>query len=246
METQVKNPPRHSNRVQAWVWMILNPGIEALRREVTLLDEGKLTWQFYSRKCEYILRFAEYIEPSQSPNLEDFLTDAVNAGFEQKIIAHDKAVLQVETAASRFFDGLMQSQLFLKEAANALDEYRSRTRQKPQYPDADLIEKDLPKYVAQYLINGVMLLPEHYSTHKFWEEFRKVFEHSAVEFEPYRQRESFQDLKRSSAGLKHTSENLLNALEKHRHGLCSTYDIPAAPFFGNISQSADPYLTRSR
>lgn len=239
MEPNIKIPPHHSNRVQAWVWMILNPGIEALRRELAFLEEGKLVWRFYSRKCEYIRPFTEYIEASQWPNLEDFLADPVNQGFKQKIDVHDDAVVKVETAASAFFDRLTQSDLFSKEVARAVDEYRSRASQNPQYPDADLLERDLPKYVAEYLINGVTLLPHHYVTHKFWEEFRKAFE-------PYQKRESFQDLKRTSADLKHIASELLDALQRHRRALCSTYDIPAAPLPGNMNQSADPYIARSR
>jgi hypothetical protein len=225
--------------------MILNPGIEALRRELVLLDKGNLTWRFYSRKCEYIQPFAEYIEQSQWPNLEDFLADPLNAGFKQKIDAHNDVVSLLEAAACGFFDGLTQSELFLKDAENALAEYRSGAGQRPQYPDADALQKDLPKYVAEYLINGVVALPHHYLTHKFWEEFRNAFEHSAVKFERYGQRESFHALRRSSDGLRNTTGDLLNALERHRQELCSTYDIPAAPF-GNISQSADPYITRRR
>jgi hypothetical protein len=237
IEPNIKIPPRHSNRVQAWVWMVLNPGIEALRQELTLLDKGNLSWRFYSKRCEYIRPFRENIERSQWPNFEDFLTDPINEGFNQGIDDHNKAVRQLEFAASRFFEELIQSAPFSKEVARTLEEYRSRARQSPEYPDIDSIERDLPKFVAEYLINGVTVLPYHYTPHKFWEEFRKAFE-------PYRKSESFQSLIRTSAELKHSAGKLLNALEKHRRLLCSTYDISAAPVTGNITQRADPYKRR--
>ncbi|SRR5579859_111046 len=246
MASSINPPPPHSRRVQAWVYTILNPAIEALRRELVLLNKGNLTWRFYSKKCEYIRPFAEYIEGTQLPNFEDFLADALNAGFKPRIDAHDGAVVKIEADAARFFDGLMQSPLFLKEIASALDEYKSAVREKPQYPDADSIGRDLSKYVAEYLINRTDFLPDHYLTHKFWAEFRKKFDLSAMDFEPYQQRESFQALKRSSDVLKRISEDFLAASEKHRYWLCSTYDIPAAPIPTEISHSADAYVTRTR
>lgn len=239
MGSDIKTPPRHSNRVQAWVWMILNPGIEALRREQTLLDKGNFSWRFYSKKCEYIRPFIEYIEASQWPNLEDFLTDPINEGFNQGIDDHNEAVRQLEFAASSFFEELTQSDPFSKKIARALEEYRSRAHQSPEYPNIDSLERDLPKIVAEYLINGVTVLPYHYTPHKFWEEFRKAFE-------PYRESESFQNLTRTSAELRHIAGKLLNVLEKHRRLLCSTYDISAAPVTENITQRADPYIKRRR
>jgi hypothetical protein len=43
MIPEVTTPPQHSKRVQAWVYAIMNPLIENLRRENSLLDRGNLT-----------------------------------------------------------------------------------------------------------------------------------------------------------------------------------------------------------
>ena len=246
MASNVNVPPPHSKRVQAWVYVILNPVIESLRRELLLLDKGNLSWRFYSKKCEYIRPISEYIEGSQLPNFEDFLADGLNAGFKSSVDAHDSAVFGVEAAATRFFDGLVHSTLFLKEVESAFHEYESSARDKPQYPAPDSIRGDLPKYVGEYLINRTDLLPDHYLMHKFWKEFRSKFELFAAEFEPYQQRESFRALKRSSDALKGISQGLLPALEKHRYWLCSTYDIPAAPIPTDMSHSADVYVSRNK
>jgi len=224
MVSNVNIPPARANRVQAWVYAILNPVIEGVRRELQLIEKGNLSWRFYSKKCEYIRPVVEYIDANQSPNYEDFLADGMNEGFKSGIDVHDNAVFTVEAAATTLFDGLMRSALFLNEVKKAFDEYKLRAHDKPQYPDPDSIERDLPKYVAQYLINRTDLLPGHYLIHKFWEEFRSRFDLSA-----YQLRESFQAFKLSIHTLKDTSQGLLAALEKHRYGLCSTYDIPAAP-----------------
>ena len=246
MVSNVNIPPPRPNRVQAWVYAILNPVIESVRRELQLLEKGNVTWRFYSRKCEYIRPIAEYIDGNQLPNFEDFLADGINDGFRASIDAHDSAVLAVEAAATTFFDGLMRSTLFLNEVKKAFDEYKLSAHGKPQYPDPDSIERDLPKYVAEYLINSTDLLPSHYLIHKFWEEFRSRFDLSAAEFEPYQRRESFQAFKRSVLALKDISQGLLGTFEKHRYWLCSTYDIPAAPIPMNISHGVDAYVIRNK
>jgi hypothetical protein len=246
MVSNVNIPPPRANRVQAWVYAILNPVIVSVRRELQLLEKGNVSWRFYSKKCEYIRPVAEYIDGNQLPNLEDFLTDFLNEGFKARIDAHDSAVFAVEAAASTFFNGLMRSARFLEDVTKAFDEYKLGAHNKPQYPDPDSIERDLPKYVAEYLINRTELLPSHYLIHKFWEEFRSRFEHSAKEFEPYQQRESFQALKRSVHTLKDTSKELLAALEARRYWLCSTYDIPAAPIPTNMSHGVDANVIRDK
>jgi len=246
MVSNVNVPPPRANRVQAWVYAILNPVIESFRRELQLFEKGNVSWRFYSKKCEYIRPVVEYVDGNQLPNYEDFLADGINEGFSASIDAHDSAVSAVETAATTFFDGLMRSTLFLNEVKKAFDEYKLLAHGKPQYPDPDSIERDLPKYIAEYLINRTDLLPSHYTTHKFWEEFRNRFELSAAEFAPYRQRESFQAFKRSVHILKEISQGLLAAFEKHRYGLCSTYDIPAAPIPTVMSHSVDAYVIRNK
>jgi len=72
MGSNVANPPTHSRHVEAWVWVILNPVMDGLRREVGLLSKGNLSWRSYSRKCEYIRHIREYIDAAQQPNYEDF------------------------------------------------------------------------------------------------------------------------------------------------------------------------------
>jgi len=246
MVSNVNIPPPRANRIQAWVYAILNPVIESVRRELQLLEKGNLSWRFYSKKCEYIRPIAEYIDGNQVPNFEDFLADGLNEGFKSVFDAHDNAVFAVEKAATTFFDGLMHSTLFSNEVKKAFDEYKSRAHGKPQYPDPDSIERDLQNYVAEYLINRTELLPSHYLTHKFWEGFRSRFELFAAEFEPYQQRESFQAVRRSVHTLKEISQELLAALEKHRYWLCSTYDIPAAPIPTSMSHGVDAYIIRNK
>ncbi len=238
MASNVTIPPPHSRRVEAWIYGAINPLIDGIRREVFLLDKGNLSWRWYSRSCEYIRPIPEYIESSQRPNYDDFLGDPLNAAFTGRLDGHDRLVRDVEGKAKRFFDGLMQSNLFREQVKASLEEYESRVSTKPQYPSLDSTAEDLPKYVAEYLINRRELLPYHYTMHKFWEEYRRKFEsYLAGESEPYQERQSFRELGQASDALKNLSTTLLNDLEEHRRLLCSKYDIPAAPIAVKNSHS---------
>lgn len=235
-------PPQHSERVRAWVYTIINPLIESLRREVCLLAKGNLSWRYHSRRCEYLRPISEYIDNSQRPNYEDFLADEQNAGFKGRFDEHDDALRVVEESASRFFDGLMQSQMFLKQVKDSLAQYESTVSVQSQIPSLDSMRENLPNYVAEYVINRAVVLPNHYLMHKFWEDYKSKFENSSYEFDLYMARESFKKLEQAALRLKDLSAELLRTLESHRYLLCSTYDIPAAPIAVNKSHSADAFI----
>lgn len=101
-----------------------------------------------------------------------------------------------------------------------------------------ITEDDLAKYVAEYLINNTKDLPAHYVTHSFWEQNRKKFLHMINDFEPYQERESFQNLQVAAKKLSAISGSLLNRLEEHRRYLCISFDIPAAPWTNERAESA--------
>lgn len=234
MASEVSTLPLHSKRVQAWVYATVNPLIKSLRGEIHLLGQGNLSWRAYSKRCEYIRPIPEYIESSQRPNFEDFLADQLNPGFKEPFERHDHQVSEVEKVAARFFVGLTDSSEFQNQVKDAVEEYASVARGNPNYPDLGTI-RDLAKVVAEYLINRVDNLPDHYMTHKFWEDYRGRFNH-------YQNPPSFQELDQTAAALHETSMNLLSDLEGHRRHLCVTYDIPAAPIPTDKSHNLDVYV----
>lgn len=230
METNMLvQPQQHSRRVESWVYTVLNPLIEALRREGVLLKKGNLTWRWYSRKCEYLRPIIEYVEDSHRPIYEDFVADNLSKEFNADFENHDKLLAQVEARASRFFDGLMQSGMFSEQVSRALTEYEASVDATLKYPNLEGMKGDLSKYIAEYLINRTEVLPPHYIAHQFWNEFGRKFERSEDEYVDYEQRGSFCALKASSSALEDNSGKLGTGLEAHRLLLCGTYDIPAAP-----------------
>lgn len=229
-------PPPHSKRVQAWVYAILNPVIEGLRREVSLLAKGNITWEGDTRRCEYIRPIREYFQYSQWPNYGDFVTDPLNPGFRDGFEAHDQLLFAVESHAAEFTDGLMHSDMFQKLVKDLLEQYQSTARTNSEYPNLnDPSGRSLPRALAALLVNRLETLPHHWGTHKFWEVYK-------MEFEPYRARPSFQAVVKAADVLNDASSKLLAELENHRQFLCRTYDIPAAPILTDKSHSFDAFI----
>lgn len=227
-------PKRHSQRVAAWVYTVLNPIVGGLEREIHFLDQGNLTWRCYARRCEYIRPVQEYVQSGHWPNYRDFLAD--NRNFAREFATHDSVVCEAESLASKFYDLLMQSALFGREVSAYLEEYEAALdTAASQQHSLEHMKGELPKYVAEYLINEVKVLPAHYTAHKFWEKYSVKFrdvrfwERYAAEFEPYKDRQSFKLLSSAKQRLADFSRRLKRRLEDHRLFLCRKFDVPAAP-----------------
>lgn len=228
MATNLTSTPPQRERVKSWIHTILNPLIFCLRQEKALLAEGNLTWRSFSKHCELLRPIEHYLKPSYLPNYDDFCMDPVNAAFLPEFRKHDSALSQVEDAATAFFNGLICSDRFLREVRASVEEYKATARSAPQYPGLDP-EEGVPHYVAEYLINRADFLPSHYTMHKFWEDYGRRFRSSIDEFEGYLERPAFRKMQQDANAFKEQSESLLLRLEKHRHSLAASYDVPYAP-----------------
>jgi len=231
-------PPPHSKRIEAWIYTVLNPLIESLRREVFLLEKGNLTWRSYSRKCEYLQPISEYIDFEHHPNYEDFLTDSLNVGFEERFSSHDQAVVHVENVAGRFFDTIMNEPKFRDLIKRSLEEYEAAAT--VEHPSLISMQQELPKAIAENLVNRADALPAHYAMHKFWQGHKDSL-HAMVSdgdpLHPTREQTWFRAIDKTTADLKACSDELLKKLLDHRSHLCRTFDIPFAPIHLTKSQS---------
>jgi len=218
-------PPPHSRRVEAWIYSVLNPVMDGVRREQFLLKSGNLSWRLYSRGFEYLAPVAQYVDSAQQPNLEDFLEDPENEGFEARFRQHDHALAELETATNRLFDYLLHWEPFSKAVSNAYQEYVAT----PNGSDLAASTMDaltVTKFVAEYLINKVENLQQHYMLNGFWSENRDRFRALFDGAELSSQREPFIQ---GSGDLSKVSDALSIQLKEHRRRLCTTFDIPAAP-----------------
>src|SRR5438445_12433546 len=68
-----RRPRKGSERVKAWVYSVLNPLMEALRAENTLLAKKNITWRYQTTGMEFILPTRDLIQLSARPNYDDLL-----------------------------------------------------------------------------------------------------------------------------------------------------------------------------
>jgi len=212
-------PERGSERVKGWVYAILNPVIDGLRRETSLLKTGNLTWRAFSRRCESIRPISDYIDVFHEPILEDLLAE--DGALRPRLEEHDSALSKLEETAARYVQTLIRATPFQKEVAECLKNYSSMRSSNPAFLELTNTER-VPEYVAEYLVNSTESLPRHYTMHSFWEAFRD-------EFAAFKNRQTFVALNTSAGSLRQISEGLQRDLESRRLTLVREYDIPAAP-----------------
>src|SRR5258708_8226836 len=222
----ISQPNPGSRRVAAWIYTVINPLIDALRREDRLLQQRNLSWRYHSQRFEYILPVREYIGPNVMPNLEDFTAD--NPAFDHKFELHNQRVAAAEELATAFYEMLIAAPIFNQKVNEAFKKYEPKVTSTQNYASIESIKEHLPKFVAENLINNAHELPAHYTIHSFWKTFANDFQRYISEFEGFKGRQSFIKLNQAADALKETSSSLLHDLEAHRQILCREFDVPAA------------------
>ena len=69
MTTKPKKPK--PNKVRAWIWGVLNPILDGLERQASLLDRGNLTWRHRTGELEYLFAPEDYLDRNGRDNLDD-------------------------------------------------------------------------------------------------------------------------------------------------------------------------------
>jgi hypothetical protein len=221
-----KSPKKQVRRVAAWIYTVLNPIIECLQRELSLLDSGNLTWRSNVARSEVIRTIQEYVDPAQWPNYQTFFAEHLSSPLVLGFKEHDSELLKLETVAQLLFNQLLSTQEFLIAVDQALDIYEGKRESLgPQAPALTHMRKDVPRIAAEYLINNVQNLPSHYLLSAFWNSAGMNLFH-------FRNRREFEPLSRSRARLSTVSAKLKAALESYRLALSRDYDVPAAPVPG--------------
>ncbi len=226
METRVDNErPRQERRVAAWIYVVINPIIDSLERELGLLENGRLSWRSNTSRCEYIRTIQEYVDSRQWPNYKDFLHEKENEVFLKAFSMHDADLEKVNAEAERLYKWLLSWDEFSRGITVSLDRYEQHRTAQPGWPSFNSVRKDLDQVVAENLINNVQSLPRHYVYSFYWN-------FVATEQLGIRRRSEFGPLLEAQAELREISSKLKAGLEDHRLNLSRKYDIPAAPVPG--------------
>ena len=226
-------PGRGSERVKAWVYAILNPLIDSLRRETELLRSGNLSWRVHSRRCEYIRPITELLDPNQQPNLEDFLAE--HPTFSDRFSQHDSALAAVEKATTESVQALLRVPKFQEQVQHCLANYEALLPHNPTYPDLLEVRGKIAEYVAEFIANNTRSLPRHYTLYAFWKEYAEGFQVYSAGFDETKDL----NVRGKAQELLSISEQLRADLEALRLALVREYDIPAAPIVATHTASAD-------
>jgi hypothetical protein len=140
---------------------------------------------------------------------------------------HDSNVEAVNNAASALFSRMLNWPDFQNALKDALTIYeKSDASKSPQGSLSTNLRQDIPKIVAELLINNAPELPSHYLISQFWNS------EGMNRLVAFKNLAPFQPLHDAKRNLIEISTKLKLALENFRLSLSRNYDVPAAPVPG--------------
>lgn len=207
-----------SQRVKAWVYSVINPLLEALQGENTLLASKNITWRYHTQRIEFILPTREHIQPSARPNYDDFLRGY--AEVKPQMQERDLKQLVLSRAAVGCWEHLTKYDFLKPTVELHLKQWKQEGN---PYPGGAVPEEEFWLLMAEHVMNNAQELPHHYTNRAFWSRFRQ-------QLLAWRMGDQFSRLEESIADLVKSNEMLVDRLDRARSSLCEEYNIPAAPF----------------
>lgn len=223
-EGSVPLKPRIGPRiVRAWFDTVINPLIESLEMELTLVRKGNWTWRFRPPSLELIRPARRYLEHFAVANLEQIchLDSETKAAIEK----HDRTVEVASDGASALHRAVATDPAFVRLcntlwdpqalAAAGIQDVREIFGAYEPENGYDLI--------AQNIVNGTGALPRYYATSKFWNRHRETLMGTLAqpEVQPYHE-----SLLQAGRSLEEAIQELLQRLRDRRLELSLDYDVP--------------------
>ncbi len=214
-----ENRPRRrrkgTERAKAWIYSVLNPLMEDLRAENTLLAKKNITWRYQTVEMEFIRQTRELISPSARPNYDDLLRGV--PPLRQAMEKRDGKVEVLLRTALECWKAL--TGYFRSQVESSLKQWKEEGH---LYPGGATPEGEFWLLIAEHVINNIEELPAHYTSRAFWSRFRGNFLRA-------RYGNTFSQLEQATVELTKANEVLIEILDQTRSHLCEEYDIPAAP-----------------
>lgn len=210
------DPPQPGRQmVASWVYAVINPLLDAIPIELSFLERGSVTWRFVRERLEFVRPLAEYIAPPARHVLDDLLhfQPLMAARFAE----HDGLVVQIEQLASEAAKAILTLRFGKRVKALA----KLFTKKGLPFPGGAYSEDDLPKLVAQSIVNRVDEIPDHYSDAAFWRAHRR-------EFLRYATGEPFQKLDAARLKLIAFDSDATGWLKSESLRLRLAHDLPAS------------------
>ena len=167
-----KKPPYGPNIVRAWFDTVFHYALRGLEMEWGFMAQRNWTFRFKRQTLEYIAPIAEHV-PARD-NLEQFLS--FFAGVKGLIGEHDRGAERLLEACCAFHTAIVKSPNFRRVFESV--EVEAPTTLGSEFSShfgAYSAREDFAGILAEYLINNITDLPDHYSTSKLWNTFRNRF-----------------------------------------------------------------------
>lgn len=209
---------KSSQRAKAWVYSVINPLLEALQGENTLLASKNITWRYHTQRMEFMLPTREHIQPSARPNYDDLLRGY--ADVKPQMEQRDLKLEVLSRVAVGCWEHLTKYDLLKPIVEGLLRQWKEEGN---PYPGGAVPEEEFWLLIAEHVMNNAQELPYHYTNRAFWSRFRQ-------NLLAWRMADPFSKLEKSVADLVKSNETLVDRLDRARSSLCEEYNIPAAPF----------------
>ncbi len=197
------------NRVEAWIYGVINPLAEAIEREVTLAGLHRPTYQWRTESLERILPLRGYLSRGAILILEDLVGQRPEVKRWES--NHDACVEVLRRSAQKTFEALVHAPAF----RSLVEEHFSAVSD-----GSDQICED----VAEDLVNDAaeMVNPKKGS-------YRETWNRHLESLQALREPAFYPDLLAALEHLREASQHTLAACIELRSELVQEFDVPPAP-----------------
>lgn len=114
-------PIKGSRRVEAWIYTVINPLIEALKVEKSFLKDRNWTWRYETKSLEFILPLENYIDSASLPNFQQFFKAYL--AIEQMRKKHEDLRAALSENCQVVFNHLIAVDAFQEKARSSRSAY---------------------------------------------------------------------------------------------------------------------------
>lgn len=225
MPSKIRSVPRNKavgpNIVRAWFDVVINPLLYGLAAERRVLASGNWTWSFERGRLQSAVPVREHVVSEGWDMLEQFLR--FRPECRPAIQEHDLQVERLLNACKDFQLALSSSHALQEAFRRAEEELRSQPRGTLVYVFGPVPPERYLDALAEYGVNNVGDLPQHYSTAAFWNAHKHEFLNARQSDEV---RPHWEATREAGAQALRAAANLTEVLKTARDELSLEHDVP--------------------
>jgi hypothetical protein len=188
-------------QVKVWLATVLWPIVRGLTIEADYVARRNWSFRAHSRDFEFLSEIEQMVTPIFGPNLRQFYRfhrDALEVAT-----AHDLGIKGLREACRDTFDALWMD-----------EDFQALTAPIPENERA---------YYAEYVVNGIVELPSHYTAAPIWNAKRQSFRGLR---DKAQLRDSFMRVEQEGQSMRALVERALDELSTIRDALADDHGLP--------------------